>query len=181
MAYIDGKTAKRYAKALFDSVDQGALEGLQEALFSFAETWDNSSELHDVMFNPAVSEDEKLSVIRDLSALVKSGDEKFSNFLCLLQANNRLAGISVIAEEFAAMIAELKNLLSVEVTSAFPVPEEERGAVLDQIQKEHGSLATITWSEDKNILGGLRIQAGDRLLDSSVQGQLLKLKSSLGR
>ena len=68
---------------------------------------------------------------------------------------------------------------SAEVTSALPLTEEEQGIVRDDIVKELGDSATISFRVDPNILGGLVIRLGDKVLDGSVAGKLEGLRQSL--
>jgi F-type H+-transporting ATPase subunit b len=68
---------------------------------------------------------------------------------------------------------------SAEVTSALPLTEEEQRIVRDDIVKELGDGATITFRVDPNILGGLVIRLGDKVLDGSVAGKLEGLRQSL--
>lgn len=68
---------------------------------------------------------------------------------------------------------------SAEVTSALPLTEEEQGIVRDDIVKELGEGATVTFQVDPNILGGLVIRLGDKVLDGSVAGKLEGLRQSL--
>lgn len=68
---------------------------------------------------------------------------------------------------------------SAEVTSALPLTEEEQQTIRDDIVGKLGESATITFRVDPNILGGLVIRAGDKVLDGSVAGKLGGLKQSL--
>lgn len=66
-----------------------------------------------------------------------------------------------------------------EVTSALPLTSEEQDAVRNEVVGKLGSGATITFRVDPNILGGLVIRVGDKVLDSSVAGKLESLRRSL--
>jgi len=66
------------------------------------------------------------------------------------------------------------------VTSAVPLTADEQKTVQKDILAKLGKDATVTFRVDPAILGGLVIRVGDKVLDSSVAGQLAELKSSLG-
>ncbi len=66
------------------------------------------------------------------------------------------------------------------VTSAVPLTADEQKAVQEDILSKLGKDASVTFRVDPAILGGLIIRAGDKVLDSSVAGQLAELKSSIG-
>lgn len=66
-----------------------------------------------------------------------------------------------------------------EVTSALPLEVDEKESVKKDVLSRLGEHATITFRVDPNILGGLVIRVGDKVLDGSVAGQLDSLRQSL--
>ncbi len=68
---------------------------------------------------------------------------------------------------------------SAEVTSALPLSADEMEIVREDVLTKMGSQATVTFRVDPNILGGLVIRAGGKVLDASVAGQLESLRQSL--
>ncbi len=68
---------------------------------------------------------------------------------------------------------------SAEVTSALPLTPEEQNVIKKDILAQIGDQATVTFRVDPNILGGLVIRIGDKVLDNSVAGQLEELRQSL--
>jgi F-type H+-transporting ATPase subunit b len=68
---------------------------------------------------------------------------------------------------------------SAEITSALPLTPEEQKMVRNEIIGKMGSGATISFRVDPNILGGLVVRVGDKILDGSVSGKLQGLRQSL--
>jgi F-type H+-transporting ATPase subunit b len=66
-----------------------------------------------------------------------------------------------------------------EVTSALPLNKEEQEAVKTNVLDKMGSHAKIEFHVDPQILGGLVVRVGDKVLDGSVSGQLEELRKSL--
>lgn len=65
------------------------------------------------------------------------------------------------------------------VTSALPLNAEEQSSVQSQVVKALGGKGEVTFKVDPNILGGLVVRVGDKVLDGSVAGQLSDLRQSL--
>lgn len=65
------------------------------------------------------------------------------------------------------------------VTSALPLTKEEQQTVEGQVVKSLGGKGEVTFKVDPNILGGLVVRVGDKVLDGSVAGQLSALGQSL--
>ncbi len=68
---------------------------------------------------------------------------------------------------------------SAEVTSALPLTKKEQETVSKDVIGKLGESATISFRVDPNILGGLVIRIGDKILDGSVAGKLESLSRSL--
>lgn len=68
---------------------------------------------------------------------------------------------------------------SAEVTSALPLSKDEQAAVKKNVLDKMGTKAKIEFRVDPQILGGLVVRIGDKVLDGSVAGQLDGLRKSL--
>ncbi len=68
---------------------------------------------------------------------------------------------------------------SAEVTSALPLTKKEQETVSKDVIGKLGESATISFRVDPDILGGLVIRIGDKILDGSVAGKLESLSRSL--
>jgi len=68
---------------------------------------------------------------------------------------------------------------SAEVTSALPLSKEEQAAVKKNVLDKMGAKANVEFRVDPQILGGLVVRVGDKVLDGSVSGQLEGLRKSL--
>ena len=68
---------------------------------------------------------------------------------------------------------------SAEITSALPLTPEEAETVKREVLARIGSQATVTFRVNPDILGGLVVRVGDKVLDGSVSGQLETMRQSL--
>ena len=64
---IKTTVARRYAQALFELLDQSSIEVTRNALDSLAQALKESDQLRHVVASPAVSVEEKISVLRGLA------------------------------------------------------------------------------------------------------------------
>jgi len=174
-----GKLGKRYAKALFELCDVSSLEEVSQALQTLGKCWHESVELKSLLRNPGVPERERKQVAADLALKVRKNDANFANFIQILIENDRFGYLPEIAQEFAAAVSALKKTLALEVISAFALPGDEQKQLESRIQSEFGTMASVSWSVDPSILGGLLIKAGDKMLDGSIGGSLDRIRSEL--
>ncbi|MCB0353039.1 MAG: ATP synthase F1 subunit delta [Bdellovibrionales bacterium] len=176
---VDGKTAKRYAKALFDAIGKDLLGQMETALNEAGKLWAQSSDLQEAIANPAISDNEKRAVVSDLAQLLFSESEPFKNFLVVLLENRRFSGLPEIALAFSALYTSYRNLLKLEVHSARELAESERQSTTEQLKSQFGSDVTVEWKVDRELIGGVLIKSGDKTFDNSVRGGLNRIKSHL--
>lgn len=173
------KTAKRYAKALSELCKPGDLENTEAALKNFSAIWQENQELRNALSNPAFDIDSRIAASGEVAKGIKPNDKIFANFISLLCKNGRISEINLVYQAFSEIVTEIKKLLSLKVFSAFEISNEEKNSFASHIQREFGSIASVEWSIETEIIGGLRIRAGDMLLDGSLKGALEKLEKAL--
>jgi F-type H+-transporting ATPase subunit delta len=179
VARINRKIAKKYARALLGLYEIKDLEALQSAVQELADTFQSNAVLLKVLVNPAVALDARIAAVREICGRIKPDDQTFGNFVATLLQNKRINLIPQVTVVFSKMIDDLRRLLALDITSAFALPPDEQASWHDRLKGELGSLVKITWEVNQDIVGGLIIRVGDRVLDGSVKGSLEKIRSQL--
>ncbi|MCL4780757.1 MAG: F0F1 ATP synthase subunit delta [Gammaproteobacteria bacterium] len=102
-----------------------------------------------------------------------------SNFLRLLGENRRLAVLPDIAGRYEVLRAEAENTLDVVLTSASTVDEGQKARIAASLRQRLGREIRISVKLDPALIGGARLQIGDRVIDGSVRTGLDKLATAL--
>lgn len=105
--------------------------------------------------------------------------QESENFVRLLIHNKRLHVISSVASLFKQYRAEDEGYVEVEVESAFPLDDQEKrtlSTVLDHFLGKEARITIITCPE---LIGGVYIRAGDRVIDASIRGQIERIAKRL--
>ena len=166
-----------YARALFRAAeDRGRVEAVHRDLGDFADAVTGSPELAAFLANPQVEPATKASVLGELSG---GADELVRNFLCLLAEKGRSAQIPGIRDEFQALVDRAQGRVSVELTTAFELSDDEAASIVAQIEKSSGRTVEATRNVDPELVGGMILQAGSLRVDASVRGRLLRLRQQL--
>lgn len=170
--------ARPYAEALFQSAKPAELATCLEQLNELAQLA-ALPEVAALSNNPKVSADD-LSKL--LSGMVKTNlDSKVASFLNLVNQNHRLSAIPEIAQQFEAMKNQSEGAAEVMITSAFPLEGPALKDLLSSLKKRFGGKELRpTIQVDPSLIGGVRIQVGDEVMDSSVKAQLAQMQASLG-
>jgi F-type H+-transporting ATPase subunit delta len=151
---------------------------VNEALTDFAVAVEQTRELRDVLRNPQLESSAKASILADLA-----GDDEplFKNFLLLIAEKGRAGELEDIAHEFERLMAREERRLTVELTTARELTDEEAQAIVAQIEQAAGRTVEATRSVDPKLVGGIVLQAGSYRVDASVRGRLERLRQTLVR
>ena len=124
--------SERYAQALLELVsDNLSKEDILKELLDITESVKGSGDLNKVMTSPVISDDEKKNVISKL--FENTTNKVILNFLKLLVDKNRFSMLESITKEYKNEINRLNNLLSINVTSAIDLTEDEKSAIKDKL------------------------------------------------
>jgi F-type H+-transporting ATPase subunit delta len=178
---IPGSIARRYAKALFSlAVEKARIEPWSDSLVALGKAIDASSELRDVLQNPAYSRDARAAVVSTLAAKVKLESDPTS-LLQLLGERNRLGGLSAIASAFRELADVELGRLRATVTSAVPLDDAEVNAIAEKLSAASRKKVLVERVVDPAILGGVVAQVGSVVYDGSIRTQLEDMRSTLKR
>ncbi len=102
-------------------------------------------------------------------------NESIKNFLRLLTENKRLAALPLIYSLFKEFEARDNRSAEVEVVTALPLDHPRQKQLADKLTQLLKHQVTLRCAVDENILGGVIVRAGDKVIDGSVRGQLTRL------
>jgi F-type H+-transporting ATPase subunit delta len=131
-----------------------------------------------VLRNPQLEPSVKADILSDL---VGEDEPLFRNFLLLVAEKGRAGELEDIAAEFERLMAREERRLTVELTTARELTDQEADTIVSQIEQAAGRKVEASRNVDPELLGGIVIQVGSHLADASVRGRLERLRQTLVR
>ncbi len=171
--------AGRYAAALFElAKEQGHLAQVETDLKTFQAMLDESEDLRRLVRSPVISADEQAKA---LSALLgKAGISALStNFFQLIARNRRLFAVADMLKDFRALLAAERGEVGADIASAHPLTPDQMTALKDALRAQVGKDVQVNARVDPNLLGGLIVKLGSRMIDSSLRTKLNNLKVAM--
>ena len=169
--------ARTYARALFEAAkDKGRIEPVRDELATFVEAVEEVPELRSLIRNPELDPRTKAAA---LDAVLEGADELIRNFVRVVTEKGRAAQLDEIAREYEALVAAEEQILSVELTTAYALSDDEAAAIVKQIEEASGQRVEAERTVDPDLIGGLVLKAGSLEVDSSVRGRLDRLRRDL--
>jgi F-type H+-transporting ATPase subunit delta len=169
--------ARTYARALFEAAkDAGRIDEVRDQLATFVEAVDEVPELRSLIRNPEL---DPLTKAAALDAVLEGADELIRNFVRVVTRKGRAAQLDEIAREYEVLVAAEEQILSVELTTAYELSDDEAAAIVKQIEEASGQRVEAARTVDPDLIGGLVLKAGSLEVDSSVRGRLDRLRRDL--
>ena len=178
-ATATGGLAQRYAGALFDLADnKQQLDAVAGDLGAVAGMIAASADFRRLINSPILS---RADQGRAVSGLVTAA--QFSpltgKFLGLLAQNRRLFALPAMILAFQKMLAGKRGEMTAQVWSARALSSEQQGALAETIKRAHGAKVTMEIKVDPDLIGGLIVKVGSRMIDSSIRTKLQKLQLAM--
>ena len=169
--------ARLYARSLFEAAkEEKRLELVLEELGDFVAALQEVPELRNLLTNPELDPDERTAA---LDEILGGADELIRNFLRLLSEKGRTAQIDEIYRELEELVAAEQQRLTVELTTAYELSDDEAATILKKIEKSSGRTVEATRKVDAALIGGIVLQAGSLRVDASIRGRLDGLRQEL--
>jgi ATP synthase F1 delta subunit len=171
--------ASVYARSLFEvAKEHDALDDVHDQIDQFTDELDTNRELQVFFFSPYFSSAEKKDGI---GKVIEGGDEYFVRFLELLAERHRLPVLFRIRREFDRLWAEENKRLPVTIRSAVELDASTVDGIAKKIEEQTGRTIELTTSVDPNLIGGLQMQVGNQIFDSTIRSRLEKLRREVAR
>jgi F-type H+-transporting ATPase subunit delta len=162
---------------LFNAEKAGRLDSVEDELFRFARTVAADVSLRDAFAARTVGAERKAELVRTLLA----GKVAPESLRLAVQAAVSPRGLRTeqALDHFLEAAAARRRQLVAEVVAASPLTEGQRARLSTALRRIYGRDIRINLDVDPEVLGGLRIQVGGELIDSTVLARLNGARRSL--
>jgi len=168
--------AERYASALFDIADERhVLDQVATDLETLKGLLAGNAELRAALRNPTYDGVQQGKAIAEIGKAANLSPV-ILNFLGVLSQNRRLFAIDAIADAFLADLARRRGQVTVDVTSAQPLTDDQTARLTEKLNQTLAAKVRINAKIDPSLLGGLVVKIGSRLIDSSIRTKLIGLE-----
>jgi len=171
--------AGRYATALFELADaDNALEAVSGDLETIGAMIEGSDDLTRLIRSPVISREDQS---RAMDAVLEAAEigELTQKFIGVVAANRRLFALPSMIKSFVKLLADRRGETTAEVVSASELSDSQLNAVKNSLKKAMGVDVAIDAKVDEEILGGLVVRVGSRMVDSSLKTKLDQLRFAM--
>ena len=192
--------SKVYGDALFDyALENNLIEQTYEEAIDINYIFKTSKELRDFVNNPIISTEDKKKSIHDifinnvwkgnfakilsvfrLDSLIKGKNTKILSFLYIIIDKGRAKDINNIFDYFLSRVREYKNIAVAYVESARELNNTQKKLLEEKLlNTTNYNQFIFEYSVDEDLISGIRIVVGDRVIDSTIKTKINTLSKNL--
>ena len=173
--------ARPYAEALLKAVKESKEEGLAQKLIPVLDTIDEivaDPKLKELASDPSLSSDQIYELISGM--LDKAVPQEAENLLKLVIQNGRIEALPQITAQYRELLNHENKEADVTIETAFPLSDDQVADLIKALDKKFPGIKLLPKVVvDKDLIGGVRVIVGDKVLDGTVKARLAEMQSAL--
>ncbi len=173
------ETSERYSRALFQvSKEANDLDKVENDIKDFQIILNESSEIQNFIKNPTQSINQQIKVINLISEKLKLS-KNLKNFLLLLIEKRRIFFLKKIFESFLKLCLKKRGEVKVSLISSKELSQTELDKINKELSESMGAILKFDYEVDKELIGGLKLQLGSYMIDTSIKNKLKKYEQAM--
>lgn len=167
-----------YATALFEVGVEGTnLDTLYTGLNEVADVFGENPEFFELAKTPRLSGDEKKSIISE--AFEKHISAELMNFLKVLIDKKRINTILSVRKDFNEFYFEYKGIIHAKAYTVTALSDDDKKQLEGKLSELTGKSIVVQNIIETNVLGGMIVEIGDKIIDGSIKKKLNVMKTDL--
>ena len=137
-----------------------------------------SKDFESTIKNPINKKEEQINVINKIAERYNFND-LLKNFLCFLITKRRLFFVQKILKNFINICSQKRGEVSAKLIAAKKLNENEVNKIKDELSENFVTKVKLDYKYDPSLIGGLIIQVGSVMIDTSIQSKLKQLENKM--
>ena len=172
-------SAERYSLALYELANESnLLEQVEDQSLSILDLISSSKDFSNLIKDPTSSQEDLLKVINNISENNKI-ENLLKNFLSFLITKRRFFYVEQILKSFIETCSKKRGELKAELKSAKELSSEEITKITDELTQNFSSKIKLNYKHDKSLIGGLVVQVGSTMVDTSIKNKLQQIENRM--
>lgn len=172
-------SANRYSLALYELANEtNSLSKIEENSQALLNLISSSKDFNNLIKDPTVSRNILNQIIDKISNNFRL-EVLFKNFLCFLITKRRFFYVQKILKNFNEICSEKRGELKAEIKSAKNLSQDEINKITQELSNNFKSEIKLNYTHDQSLIGGLVVQIGSTMIDTSIKKKLQQLENRM--
>ena len=172
-------SANRYSLALYELASEAnSLSKIEENSHALLKLISSSKDFNNLIKDPTVTRDSLNQVIEKITDNF-SLEVLFKNFLSFLILKRRFFYVQQILKNFTEICSEKRGELKAEIKSAKNLTQDEINKITQELSNNFKSEIKLNYTHDQSLIGGLVVQIGSTMIDTSIKKKLQQLENKM--
>ncbi len=173
--------AKPYANAIFEIAEQAKSHSDWRGVLEAGTQLANDASMQAFIASPGTTSENKAQAVAALfkSILGRALSKQENSFVALLLDNGRIDALPSMLELFDAMSNLSSDAKAFHVVSAYKLSAAEEKQIVSDLSDKYNTTVSIDTEIDENLVGGVVIKEGDKVIDLSIKARVDELGSRL--
>jgi len=172
-------SAGRYSLALYElAIEANMLKDIEVHSVSIINLITLSEDFKSLIKDPTNNKEDQLKALKKISEQFKL-NELLTKFLSFLISKRRFFYVDKILKNFVETCSIKRGELKAELTSAKDLTENEVKSIKEELTKNFNSKIKLNYSHDPSLIGGLIVQVGSTMVDTSIKNKLKQIENRM--
>ena len=172
-------TAGRYSLALYElSKENNSIDEVENQSLSLLKLIDDSKDFNSLIKDPTNSVNDLTNVINKITDNFKL-NILLSKFLGFLISKRRFFYVKTILQDFVDTCSKKRGEVKAELISSKELSGEQVSKIKDELSQNFNAKIKLDYKFDKSLIGGLIIQVGSVMVDTSIKNKLQQIQSTM--
>ena len=170
--------ASRYSLALYELAEENKnVQEIENQSSAVIKLLDNSEDFESLIKNPTNKKEDQINILNKISENYNF-NILLKNFLCFLVDKRRLFFLQNILRNFVDICSNKRGELKAKLVAAKQLNNDEVNKIKDELSKDFTKIK-LDYKYDPSLIGGLIIQVGSLMIDTSIKSKLKQLENKM--
>ncbi len=172
-------SAERYSLALYElSEENNLLSQIEDQSLCIINLISQSDDFFNLIKDPTTDKEDLLKIINKIMENYKF-HTLFKNFLNFLIQKRRFFYLERILKSFIEICSKKRGEIKAELRSAKNLSSDEITKITEELTQNFSSKIKLNYKHDESLIGGLIIQIGSTMFDTSIKNKLLQIENRM--
>ena len=171
--------ASRYSLALYELAEEnGYVQEIEDQSSALIKLFDESKDFKLIVKNPTSKKEDQINVINKISEHCNF-NILLKKFLCFLIEKRRLFFLQSILRNFMDTCSKKRGEVKAKLVAAKQLNNDEVNKIKNELSKDFTNKIKLDYKYDPSLIGGLIIQVGSVMIDTSIKSKLRQLENKM--